>query len=296
MKTKRLGRRAKIALAILGLLLLAVAAFALTLVLTSPSPGLPAQPVVEKPIPEAWATEIPDPAGAAPSPYWTMTGSLSLLANGRAFGDEAYQLDVSPEGVRLSSTGRFWFRVVLANVSIAFRQEWAGTVGYEPVSFALHVEAPLGQGYDVAARLEGNELRVERGEETRTVSIDPSRALVLGMFSTYALIPAVFPEREEGGVAAFDALVFGGPPGAASGVGTELPTLVVERSDDATILLAGRALTLDRYRIRSSYGDSLLYAKGREFLALVAGTAERPLVAYRSDYFPEGFPLSPGAP
>jgi hypothetical protein len=258
---------------------------------TSPSPGITSTAVPEKQIPTDWVAENQPPETTTGSAPWSSTGSLVLSADGRPFGDETYQLDVSADGASLSSTGRFWFKVVLATLHIAFRQQWEGTADLRPASYSLHLDAPLGQGQEIAGHLDGDRYVVRRNSVETIIPVVPERTVVLGMFSTYAMLPLLFAEREVDGVATFDALIFGGPPGPAKGDVGGLPAVVVERAGTVNALIDGIPIAVDRFQIRSPYGDSTLYAKGREFLALTAGTADRPLVVYRSDYFPDGFSL-----
>lgn len=283
------GRITLVAFLVLGFL---VAGFLLVLHLTSPSP--PARPaaVAEKTIPSEWTTQAEAPAAAVAATPWTSAGSLIFVADGHRFGDEAYQLDVSPDGATLTSTGRFQFKIVLANVVVTFQQTWVGTGSLEPSSYALHVDAPLGQGQEISGAFEDSRLLVVRNGAETSISVARDRAVVLGMFSTYALIPLLFSEREEDGVARFDALVFGGPPGTGTRGSGGLPVVVVERVGPVNVSAGGLSVAVDQYRVRSPYGDSTLYARGKEFLALTAGTAERPFLVYRSDYFPDGFSLA----
>jgi hypothetical protein len=183
---------------------------------------------------------------------------------------------------------------VLATVRVAFQQRWEGTADLGPASYSLHLDAPLGQGQDIAGRLEEGQFVVRRNGAETVIAVAPERALVLGMFSTYAIVPLLFAKREADGVATFDALAFGGPPGPASGDSGQLPVVVVERAGTVDVRIDGLPIAVDRLRIRSPFGYSFLYAKGREFLALTAGTADRPLIVYRSDYFPNGFSLAAG--
>lgn len=294
MGNSRRRRVTRIALGVgVGIGLLALA-LVLAIHFTSPSPDIASAAVPQKQAPTDWAsgTQLPEPTiGSAP---WSSTGSLALSADGRPFGDETYRIDVSTDGVSLSSTGRFWFKVVLATVRVAFQQRWEGTADLVPSSYFLHLDAPLGQGQEIAGRLKEGRYVVRRNGAETVIPMVPGRAVVLGMFSTYAIVPLLFAEREVDGVATFDALAFGGPPGAASGDSGELPVVVVERAGTVDVIIDGISIAVDRLRIRSPYGDSLLYAKGREFLALTAGAADRPLVVYRSDYFPNGFSLAAG--
>ena len=287
-------RRGVVGRIVLGVVV-GAALVALTLVLvihfTSPAPDAVSVEVPEKQIPTGWTAEAKPSEPMAGSAAWSSTGSLSLSADGRPFGDETYQLDVSPAGVSLSSTGRFWFKVILTTIHIAFQQRWEGAADLRPTTYSLHLDAPLGLGQEIAGRLDGGQYVVRRNGVEAAVPVDPARTIVLGMFSTYALVPLLFAERETDGVASFDALVFGGPPGGGKTDAGSLPGVVVERAGSVNLPVDGLSIPVDRFRIRSPYGDSTLYAKGMEFLALTAGTADKPLIVYRSDYFHGGFPL-----
>ena len=278
-------------LASLGLLLLA---FVLVLHFTAPAPPSDATEVAVKVIPSDWveapAVQPAPEESATPSARatWQSTGALALTADGRSFGEETYELSVSVDGAVLKSSGRFWFKILLATMDVPFQQRWEGGADLEPMLYTLHMDAPFGQGQDVAGALDGDRFAVRRNRDETSLSIAPERTIILGTFSTYALVPLLFAERQQEGAASFDVLLFGGPPGAATG-GRELPTVIVERAGTATARAGDLLIEFDAYRIRSPLGDSVLYAKGREFLALVAGTAGRPLLVYRSDYFPQGF-------
>jgi hypothetical protein len=282
------------ALAALGSLGLLFLAFVLVLHFTAPGSPSDAPEVAVKAIPSAWI-EAPvdqptseESATSSARTTWRSTGALAVTADGRSFGEEAYELSVSVDGAVLESSGRFGFKVLLATIDVAFEQRWEGGAGLEPTLYTLHMDAPFGQGQDIAGALDGDRFAVRRNRDETSLSIVPERTVVLGTFSTYALVPLWFEERQQEGAASFDVLLFGGPPGAAAG-GGELPTAVVERTGRATARAGDLLIEFDAYTIRSPFGDSMLYAKGREFLALVAGTQDRPLLVYRSDYFPQGF-------
>jgi hypothetical protein len=279
------------ALVSLGLLLLA---FALVLHFTAPGPPGDAPEVAVKAIPSDWIEALvdqPTSEESATSPAraaWQSTGALALTADGRSFGEETYELNVSVDGAVLESSGRFWFKILLATIDVAFEQRWEGGAGLEPTLYTLHMDAPFGQGQDVAGTLDGDRFAVRRNRDETSLSIVPERTIILGTFSTYALVPLWFEQRQQDGAASLDVLLFGGPRGTATG-GGELPTVIVERAGTATARTGDLLIEFDVYRIRSPFGDSVLYAKGREFLALVAGTPDQPLLVYRSDYFPQGF-------
>jgi len=66
------------------------------------------------------------------------------------------------------------------------------------------------------------------------------------------------------------------------------------RLPDVVILVGTQTLTVNAYAILSTLGDSLLLAKDREFLALLAGTEDEAFFVYRSDFFPDGFEIEEG--
>jgi hypothetical protein len=277
----------------LGLLLLASL---LTLHFMAPGPPGDAPEVTVRAIPSDWIeplvapTKSEESATSSARATWQSTGALALTADGRSFGEEAYELSVSVDGAVLKSSGRFGFKILLVTIDVAFEQRWEGGADLEPMLYTLRMDAPFGQGQDVAGALDGGRFTVRHNRAETSISIAPERTIILGTFSTYALVPLLFEERQQDGVASLDVLLFGGPPGAAAAAdGGGLPTIVVERAPTATARVGDLLIEFDVYRIRSPFGDSVLYAKGREFLALVAGTPDQPLLVYRSDYFPQGF-------
>jgi hypothetical protein len=294
--SKRRKRWTWILLGAFLLLSLLALAFVLVLHFTAPVPRGEEPTVAVKAIPLDWI-ELPagppaaeEPATSSVPATWQSAGALVLTADGRSFGEEAYELSVSADGAVLESAGRFWFKVLLATIDVAFEQRWEGGADLETTLYTLHMDAPFGQGQDVAGASDGDRFVVRHNRDETSVSIAPERTVILGTFSTYALVPLWFEQRQQGGVASFDVLLFGGPPGAAPAPEDGgLPQVLVERGGAATARGDGLLIEVETYRLRSPLGDSVLYAKGREFLALVAGTPDRPLLVYRSDYFPQGF-------
>jgi len=121
---------------------------------------------------------------------------------------------------------------------------------------------------------------------------------VLVTFSTYVLLPRLASLRREDGQATFDVLVFVGPPGRGpSDADTDsLPIMTVERVGTAFLRTSDLRLEVDRYLVTSDLGESELYARGDEFLALHAGDSDDPLWVYRSDFFPDGIEVVNAAP
>jgi len=240
------------------------------------------------------ATE-PERAGARGVAPFVSTGSLVFVGDGRPFGAESYHLTVTEEGTTLTSSGHFAFKVVVATVRVTYDQTLR-TDGYlRPVAYSLAFDAPLGFSRKVEAAISADTATVLTGENRRDLPVDPNRVVVLGTFSTYALLPALFELRANEGAASFEVLMFGGPPDQARGnqVGNDdLPSMRVERCDDALLEAGPIQLAADRYRITSDLGESILFAKGNEFLGLLAGEGDETLLVYRADFFPNGFAVA----
>jgi hypothetical protein len=302
-KRQRTPRRRRVALWIVGALALAVGGLALALVLSTPSPPADlASAVAPKEIPAGWVS--PDEPAAdslaaradrsAPGsamPYVT-TGRLALFANGKAFGEETYDLRIAEEGTTLHSSGRFWFKVVLATLQVSFEQTLEADSDLRPILYVAQFHAPLGMDRSIRATLAGDRLLVERSGKEEEIEIDRDQTFTLGTFSTYALLPQLFALHQDSGSASFDVLVFGGPPSQELSAATDaLPIMTVESLGGGRLRAGDLLLDVDRYRVSSALGESELYARGDEFLALRAGDEDNSLWVYRSDFFPNGIEI-----
>lgn len=286
------GRRraAWILVGVVGGIVLLAGGFLLAVRLTNPPPPEVHPPVAVRPLPPDWGEDVPPPALPTTEevpvrPNWSSSGTLALEASGKAFGEEAYELDVSADGATLSSSGRFWFRIVVATLRVTFDQEWSGGPNLEPLRYTAHFDAPLGRSERLDASFAENRATVRRGSREETFDVVLNEAAVLGTFSTYALLPILFRQRATAGRAEFSALLFGGPPGSSAPAEDGLPRLVIEKAGTARLASGDVRVAADRYLVRSSIGDTELYARGDDFLLLTAGTSDRRLVVYRSDYF-----------
>ncbi len=307
-KRQRIPRRWRVALWIAGALALAVGGLALALVLSTPSPPAAlASAVPPKEIPAGWvASEEPaadplaaraeEPAPGLAMPYAT-AGTLALLADGKPFGEETYELRIAEEGATLTSRGRFWFKVLLATVRVAFEQTLEADSNLRPTLYAAQFHAPLGMDRSIRAAVAGDRFLVERSGKEEEIEVDRDRVLTLGTFSTYALLPHLFALRQSAGSASFQVLMLGGPPsqeaGAAAGA---LPVMTVQYAGPARLVAGESVLDVDRYLISSAAGDSDLYARGVEFLAFRADAEDGSLWVYRADFFPNGVEIVDGGP
>jgi hypothetical protein len=234
-------------------------------------------------------------AAEPPETAFSSSGALSFVGDGRRFGSEAYQLDIDENGAILESSGVFEFKVVVT-VRATFHQSLTADGELRPRAYALDFSAPLGIRREVRGEIGDDSVLFTDGDGRREVPVDPGRAFVLGTFSTYALIPALFSARQTDGSAVFDVLVFGGPPHQEDESLAEepdgLPTMRVVRLEVGVIRSGDIELSVDRYGLESAFGDSLLFAKDGEFLGMIAGEGEDRLFVYRSDYFPDGFEIT----
>ncbi|MBN1857898.1 hypothetical protein JW848_01695 [Candidatus Bipolaricaulota bacterium] len=317
---------------ILGGLLVAIAALVGVFLLTMPdSPSLVDLTADDqRPIPDSWF----DPVDAAPIPgsrspiellglpfplsvlpmtslvlespstqpdrsSWTeLSGLLRMASDGKPFGQEQFEIRNEGDSVRLSTTGEFFFKVVLVTLRISFQQELVVGRDGIPRSYRLATQAPLGQDRLVEATFfeDTVELVIDGEQTLRSLPLD--QAIIIGTFSSYALLPALLAARSES-EAGFDVLLFGGPPGAdQGGEDTVLPQMSVEHAGVARIASGDVALDVDLYHIHGPLSKGSLYARGDEMLGLTFSSEDGEIDVWRNDYFAEpilSVPLPPSA-
>ncbi len=293
-----MSRRRKIVVSIIGGLVVAIGGLIAAFVLSSPSSADLPIDVAQKEIPLSWieppANVEPDNAETEPFavPY-VSTGKLALIGDGKPFGEEAYELTITEDRATLYSSGRFWFKVVVATVHVTFEQTFEGEGDLRPVMYVAEFHAPLGFDRSVRATVEDDRVTVERSDAQEHLTIEPEKTFTLGTFSTYVLLPRLFALRREDGSASFEVLVFGGPPNQGSDDSTadDLPVMTIERAGIASLRAGEILLDADCYTVSSELGESELFARGDEFLAFHAGDGDESLLVYRSDFFPDGIEI-----
>ena len=299
---------------VIGIPVFLIALAAVLITLMEPPIPEPVAPIEEKELPADWLANTGNEEGiqvqtgsettrgeektkpAEPDLPYKSSGMLSFLSDGKPFGTETYELTISEEGAALHSSGYFQFKIVVATIRVTYTQTLNTDHKLKPTDYYLDFRAPLGFGQEIEAQFSSESLNLMRNEQTETISVDPSRLLVLGTFSTYALVPALFEARAKNGRSEFDVLILGGPPRESApegGSSNSLSMLTIERVKDVTLQVGTRAITVDQYRVTSEMGESTLLGKGKEFLAFIAGDEDESMVVYRSDYFPTGLPLGP---
>jgi hypothetical protein len=308
---KRMTRRRKVLLWILGVAVAAIGGLAIAFFLSSPGAiDLPLD-VETKEIPRSWidpdevaadvnevrpedAEPSPGPPADGPATPYVSTGKLTMIGDGKPFGEEVYELTISEERATLYSTGRFWFKVVLATIQVTFEQTFEGDGDLRPVMYVAEFHAPLGFDRSLRATVEDGRVTVEGSDDVEELLIEPENTFTLGTFSTYVLLPRLFALRRDNGSASFEILVFGGPPNQRSGTeSTEdgLPVMTVELTGTASLRVGELLLDADCYLVSSDLGTSELFARGDEFLAFRAGDGDESLLVYRSDFFPDGIEI-----
>jgi len=302
-------RWVRIVAILVGILAVLLVALLVALRITAPTVDVGA-PQERKPVPASWLMSEDTPAARPgtsspessvqtssatvaasddrPAPFAT-TGALAFYGRGRPFGEELYEIRLDADGLTLSSTGQFRFRAVVATLRVAFEQRLEADDRLIPTRYEAAFDAPLGFDRRVSAEITDGVARIASGNAERAIDVDGD-AVILGTFATYALLPVLFPLRERDGMASFDVLALGGPPGTEEET-SNLPPMSVERLAPIRILSEEQTIVVDAYLVESTLGESLLLAKGREFVALVAGTSDESLAVYRSDFFPDGFEI-----
>ena len=222
-----------------------------------------------------------------------LEGVLAFSGDGRTFGGERYELHATEDGrVVLKSSGAFEFKIVVATVRVPFEQHLELDEALRPRAYRLRIDGVAGFGArQVEATLTGSTLRTTSGNDMQEISVDANRALVMGTFSTYAVVPLLMAARGDELPREFELLVFGGPPGSGDAEAPQL--MAVAARELRTLRTPSLTLQVDAYRITGGYGESLLLARGSEFLGLIAGDDDEQLLIYRADFFPNGFELVP---
>ncbi len=274
----------------------------LVLWILTPSVHTTLSSIETKSLPETWTDEaspIEEPGGdieASASAETTPTidtiglpvsGTLVILGNGRPFGEESFTADVGDGDVVLRAQGKYWFKALIATISVSFDQTLTLDRRLRPRSMISTFDGPLGFGGAFQVLVDEAHATVHLKNEVREYDV-ADRVFVLGTFSTYAMIPLLDGLGELEDPTAFQTLVFGGPSNRED---PDLPTMRVEKVADGTIRYDGTDLRVERYVISGDMGTMTLFAKGSEFLGLQAGGNQETLFVYRGDYFENGFEI-----
>lgn len=307
----------------LGVPIVLIAGVLLALRLTSSHPELELSAIEVKDLPSTWAQDpptvpttpshgnVPESMGISTAPHaqvseplivpliqapaienlgLPISGTLVMLSGDDPFGEESFELALEAEDVLLRSNGRFWFKALIATITLTYDQTLQMDSQLRPMSLASTFDAPLGFGRSIQAEFSNGEALVRSGKEVTTYAVDLDHAYVLGTFSTYAIIPLLYELREFEGSTTLETLIFGGPPTQDDASPKEgLPETVITKVDDSTIQFDNQRLVVSRYEISGDMGMMTLFARETEFLGITAGDDENSLFVYRADYFKNGF-------
>lgn len=310
---------------VIGIPIIAIVGVLLVLRLTSPNPELDLASIEMKELPSTWeqstttdtapdvdvnqaevemdsvplATGTPSIDGPEEADAQALTidafelpiaGTLVMVSKGKPFGEETFELSQEGDEVMLRSNGKFWFKALVATITLKYDQILQLDSYLRPLSLASTFDAPLGFGRETQADFTDGRALVRSGDTVDEYAVDLERAFVLGTFSTYAVIPLLYELREFEGEAGLETLVFGGPPNSDEGAETEgLPETRISRIEDGVIQFDGREMVVSQYEISGSMGTMRLFARGIELLGLFAGDSEDSMFVYRADYFEDGF-------
>jgi hypothetical protein len=263
--------------------------------------------------PEAEPTEEPEPASGRPAEPSTPEapvveserGTLVFEAQGRKLGEETFKLKRLPTGeVQLTSQGSFLFRVLLVNVQFRYTQEIRWDSALSPRFLALQIKGPLGFG-NRSLKVEIDESRravITSGEEERWVELPAERLALLGMFSSYVVLPRLIADEERVRLSVLGAEGFGGPRERRDPPPPPVFTVEIVRIDNVSVRSGSIEWEVRRYLLKgadpNSDGDEegeeglrLLILDG-QLIGVVARSPERgSFQVYRADLFPDGFEI-----
>jgi len=224
----------------------------------------------------------PEQAVWAPS-----SGLLRMASDGKPFGQERYVIRIEGDAVHLTTTGEFFFKVVLVTVRISFEQELVIGRDGRPRSYRLATYAPLGQDIVVEAVFADGVVELLANEEVTSQPVSLDTTIIIGTFSSYALLPAILAAKGLPG-GSFDVLLFGGPPGTAQGSEEGiLPQMSVSDRATAAITSGDLALDVEVYEIDGPFSSGALYAREGEILGMTFVSDDGTIDVWRNDYFAE---------
>lgn len=219
-----------------------------------------------------------------------LSGTLVMVGSDKPFGEESFEITLEDNEVILRSNGRFWFKALIATITLKYDQILQMDSWLRPISLASSFDAPLGFGQDIQASFEENSAIVRSGKDVDEFPVDLNRAYILGTFSTYAIVPLLYELRESEGTISLETLVFGGPPNRDEESPADgLPESTITKMDDTMIQFGDQQLGVSQYEISGDMGTMTLFALDAEMLGLFAGGSEESLFVYRADYFEDGF-------
>ncbi len=246
---------------------------------------LPSAPAPELSVPS-------EPSDVSPSPGVIDSGTLVIEIRSRRIGTEDYTLERRETGeLVLHSQGTLKFKIALFDVEATFEQVIVFTAQRRPTSYQLALNGPVGIGNRrVSARFGAATGIVDNGERRSEIALPEEPFLLLGMFSSYAVVP------------------LWAQPTASQRL--KVISLRGDRRDqgDTWVLLEyvgpvtlrnaqGDLLEAQEYLLTSERLTLKLYLSGERLLALQNDTnkSDESFRLYRHDLFPRDFEVLPRA-
>lgn len=258
-----------------------------------PVPPLPDAP--EDPLPQAMPEPPPsvEPVNALPMIALGPIdeGTLAIEIRGQSIGTEHYTLERQEDGsLLLRSHGKLNFKIALFTVQATFAQVMTFTAERRPVSYQLALSGPLGVGdRKVSASFGASVGIVDDGQKRTEIVLPQEPFLLLGMFSSYALVPLWAQQNLP------HKLKVVSMRGDRRDGGPEI-WVTLERLRSVHLRGAGaQTLPAEEYLLKSERFNLKLYLSEERLLGLHNDSTDKDqnFWLYRSDLFPEGFAVLP---
>jgi hypothetical protein len=252
---------------------------------------------LEFPVSGMPATEVSEEDTSLPPSITTfelpIAGTLVMMNGDEPFGEESFDVNLEGEQIMLRSNGKFWFKTLLATITLTYDQVLRLDSQLRPMSLASTFDGPLGFGRETQAEFTEGQAIIRSGNDVKEFPVDLERAFVLGTFSTYAVIPLLYELREFEDEVALETLFFGGPSSSEDEAEADgIPETTISRIEDIVIQFGGRQMTVTQYELSGNMGTMMLFAHDIELLGLLAGDGEEEsMFVYRADYFEDGFEI-----
>jgi len=310
-------RRARVPLAILGVLALIGVGTWWALPQLWSTPDAPAIAAVDTdpPLDDLWVSpQVEAPPSESPSSPGVPEGEeipdaglgltrergrLALQIDGERIGEEVYELSRRPQGqVELASRGRFSLNVWLATVTFRYTQHVHMDPEWHPERYQLDLTGPLGLGNrHIQAELSEQQAQIKTGSHAHMVSLPDGPVTFIGVLASYAFLPKLIADRDRHRVTAivFDVREPDPSPEQA------IPAVPVEITRQGSTTLdsvdGNESVETARYGmdiIDEPVSELTMYAQRDTFVALEGRFSpdEPPFRIYRIDRLPGGFTVT----
>lgn len=249
----------------------------------SETAALPSEP--------AAPSELPD-ASLIFTPGIIDSGKLAIEIRGRHIGTEDYTLERRENGeLVLHSQGTLKFKIAFFDVEAAFEQVIAFAAQRRPVSYQLALNGPVGIGNRrVSVRFGAATGIVDNGERRSEIALPEEPFLLLGMFSSYAVVPLwAQPDASQ----KLNVISLRGDRRDQGDI-----WVLLEYVRPVTLRNAqGDLLEAEEYLLKNERLTLKLYLSGERLLALQNDTnkSDESFRLYRHDLFPRDFEVLPRA-